>query len=269
MRDDKKAEGTDFVEDLDPRAREINARYDQWERNQNAAVADAIAIGHLLLAVKDAVGHGHFLDWLKKTCKRISSRRAEEWMRFAYRLDAMTDLLPKVAGKTFQAAEKIVDGEWKARGMKAFNSVTACEREIKQAHSMIHRAVTALYEMLTRRRIDDGVEVVDDSALQAWFKLYDLTPEIVAGWTKETHAMMENNFGVRRTSAGDFSKPVPASMFPDPQRRRDEEAAMAEAEGLDQVVVEAKTEDMTAAEQFAAGRLKPSPRFSDGEDEPA
>lgn len=278
---DPAEQSAQFTSDIDPAAREINAAYARFLRNQSAAIADALVFGRGLLAKKDSLAHREWTPWFDSNVKeviKLSLRRCEEFMRFAYRVDAMPDLLPKLTDKTFQAAEKLVDAEWRRRGMKALNDIVACEREIAEAHAAINRAVTVLQEMQTTRRIDDGVEVTDDSEYQAWLRRYELTPEIVIGWSRTTGAMF-NTFGKRRGSAGELSRTVPAGAFPDAARRREEEA-VAEAvqpEDLAPVTIAAKTEDMNAADRFAAGRYQPDPDAeqlailddSDGEDEPA
>ena len=52
------------------------------ERNA-AAVAEAMLCGKALTEAKELVGHGGWLKWLKKNCKGVHERTAQDYMRLA------------------------------------------------------------------------------------------------------------------------------------------------------------------------------------------
>lgn len=49
----------------------------------NAAVAEAILCGQYLTRAKKIVGHGHWLEWLRKSCKEVRVNTAGRYMRLA------------------------------------------------------------------------------------------------------------------------------------------------------------------------------------------
>src|SRR5579884_1078002 len=76
--------------ELNKLAREIrqlytntNALVRSAKEKGRAAIAEAILCGQKLNDAKKIVGHGGFLKWLKKTCKDVTERTAQKYMRLA------------------------------------------------------------------------------------------------------------------------------------------------------------------------------------------
>ena len=75
---------------LDEAAAKINTEYEAiltQDKNMKAEgeriVGRAIAVGDMLLTVKDALGHGNWLPWLTTKSPNIPERTAQRWMLLA------------------------------------------------------------------------------------------------------------------------------------------------------------------------------------------
>ena len=81
---------------LDEAAAKINTEYEAiltQDKNMKAEgeriVGRAIAVGDMLLTVKDALGHGNWLPWLTTKCPNIPERTARRWMSLAKKKEVL------------------------------------------------------------------------------------------------------------------------------------------------------------------------------------
>jgi hypothetical protein len=93
---------------LDELARTINAEHKLFGQQLQSSVAHARRAGELLLQVKQQVGHGHWLPWLK-TNLTFSERTAQDYIRVARRWDELIGSNPqRVADLTYREAVKLL-----------------------------------------------------------------------------------------------------------------------------------------------------------------
>ena len=83
---------------LDEAAVKINTEYEAiltQDKNMKAEgdriVVRAIAVGDMLLTIKDAVGHGNWLPWLTSKCPNIPERTARRWMSLAKKKEVLAE----------------------------------------------------------------------------------------------------------------------------------------------------------------------------------
>lgn len=83
---------------LDEAAVKINTEYEAiltQDKNMKAEgdriVVRAIAVGDMLLTVKEAVGHGNWLPWLTTKCPNIPERTAQRWMLLAKKKEVLAE----------------------------------------------------------------------------------------------------------------------------------------------------------------------------------
>jgi hypothetical protein len=83
---------------LEEAAAKINAEYEAiltQDKNMKAEgdriVVRAIAVGDMLLTIKEAVGHGNWLPWLTAKCPNIPERTAQRWMLLAKKKEVLAE----------------------------------------------------------------------------------------------------------------------------------------------------------------------------------
>jgi hypothetical protein len=83
---------------LEEAASKINTEYEailaqdkQMKTMGDNIVRRAIAVGDMLLTVKEAVGHGNWLPWLKTNCPNIEERTAQRWMGLAEKKEVLAE----------------------------------------------------------------------------------------------------------------------------------------------------------------------------------
>lgn len=72
----------------------IHAEVDLVQDMAEQTVLRAVRIGHLLIEIKPALGHGNFQEWIEKEFPRLPYRTAARWMQAAERTIAASGIEP-------------------------------------------------------------------------------------------------------------------------------------------------------------------------------
>jgi hypothetical protein len=86
---------------------QIKEAYDALMGSHQTSLMHALTLGDLLNQAKEAVGHGHWANWLKKHCPQISQRTANVYMKLAVNKEKFEDPTNSQRAANFAAKDDL------------------------------------------------------------------------------------------------------------------------------------------------------------------